>query len=355
MTAEYFNESETTISWLIKFYNIKKTREEKRISLINKYGNLNELYTLRCEKRDKAYIEKYGSIEAFYDYRNDKVKKTVEERYGSYENYLDQRTECYQATIKDKYGINNISQLDKIKNKKKDSLISHYGSLDNAYKARQEKTNNTLIKKYGSVKNYREFQQEKARKTFEKNYGVMSPFASAEIQEKIKEVIRNKYGVDYSCMINKCVSHQHSSKPNLQFEQLLTDYDLKIDKKEFVLGKFIYDFKIGNFLVEINPFPTHNINWSPFGEKAGIDEDYHQRKSINAFENNYRCIHVWDWDDLFCVLENIKNKKYILDNQKFGKRRKFIYDYKLKKLVNTESNTTVVIFDDGIILEKGEL
>ena len=76
---------------------------------------------------------------------------------------------------------------------------------------------------------------------------------------------------------------------------------------------------------------------------------------MNAFENNYRCIHIWDWTDITTMLENIKSKKYIIEKQKFGTCRKFIYDYKLNQLVDEESETTVVIFDDGILLYEGEL
>lgn len=355
-SAKYFDVSENALSWLIKFYGIKKTREEKHVSLLNKYGNdLDLFYKENYEKRNKKYIEKYGSIEAFYEYRKNKSLKTVEQKYGSYESYLKYRNARHHSIIKEKYDVDNISQISEIKEKKKQSLIKHYGSIDSAYKIRQQKTDKTLIEKYGSVENYRQYQQEKARKTYERNYGVKSPFAAKEIQQKIKDTVKKRYGVEYSCMINSCVTHHHNSKPNLQLEEIFIAYGINIDSKEFCLGNFIYDFKVDNYLIEVNPFPTHNINWSPFGKKLGLKEDYHQCKSMNAFKNNYRCIHIWDWTDITNVLENIKSKKYIIENQKFGPCRKFVYDYKLNQLVDEESETTVIIFDDGILLDEGEL
>lgn len=55
-------------------------------------------------------------------------------------------------TLKEKYGVENISQLGTIKKKKAESLIEHFGNLENAYKTIREKSEETLIKRYG-VKN----------------------------------------------------------------------------------------------------------------------------------------------------------------------------------------------------------
>ena len=53
-----------------------------------------------------------------------------------------------QETIRDKYGVDNISQLDSIKQKKKQTMIDNYGSLDEAYNQRNEKSRQTKFERY---------------------------------------------------------------------------------------------------------------------------------------------------------------------------------------------------------------
>ena len=59
-------------------------------------------------------------------------------------------------------------------------------------------------------------------------------------------------------------------------------------------------------MIEINPTVTHNSTYSIYGESQVKDKEYHFNKSKVARDSGYRCIHVWDWDDLdkiVCLLE----------------------------------------------------
>lgn len=40
-----------------------------------------------------------------------------------------------------------------------------------------------------------------------------------------------------------------------------------------------YDFKVDNFLIEINPTATHNATWSPWCKDCGLDKYYHADKT----------------------------------------------------------------------------
>ena len=350
-TAEFFNIDPTTATYLKNYFNIYKTKEQKRISLENRYGSVETYYKLKDELAKKTQIDKYGSLENFSKYLGERIKTGRLNKYGSSAEYSKIMTTHLQETLLEKYGVTNISQLDVIKKKKKDTLIKNYGSVEDAYKIRQLKTNETLIKKYGSLENYREEQQKLASKTCMKNFGVTNPLSSPQIQTKIQNTIKTKYGVNYACQLPQVrCNGKHNSKPNTNFELKLSEFGLSYTR-EFPLDTFLYDFKINNILIEINPYATHNCSWSPFVNRPIIDKYYHQTKSKAAVKNGFICIHIWDWTDIDSVVANLVNNNYANKTQKFIEPQKYIYDYKLKKLMETETEHTVIIYDDGSVIE----
>lgn len=256
-TAIYFNVDINTISGILQRYHIHKTKEQKRKSLQLEY-DLDEFYRKKAETCRQTQINKYGSLENMYSKRKEKTKNTRINKYGSVEAYKSSMVSNIEKTIEVKYGVTNISKLPEIKDKKKITLISHYGSLKSAYDQRQIKINDTLIRKYGSLENYRSAQQNLAKETYYKRFKVDNPFKSLEIQQKIKQTCLEKYGVEFACMIPSNRSNgAKDSKPNLEFSNLLDSYGIKYDR-EFILNNYIYDFKVNNILIEIDPFATHN-------------------------------------------------------------------------------------------------
>ena len=352
--CDYFNITQNTLHWLLNFYDIKKTTEQKRETLEIKYDGLDNFYDARNAASNETKINKYGSLEAFEHFRIEKQLEGILQKYETMENYIEHMTESYKQTCMERYGVENVSQLDSVKQKKKETLESNFGSLENAYNKRQKKSNETWITKYGSLDNYRKYQQELSKQTCMEKYGVENPFASLEIQEQIKNTCIEKYGVEYTCMLDSCRSNgNNNSKPNLNFMKLLEDNNIKIDTREFPLGKYIYDFKVGQLLFEINPAATHNSTWSPFGDHTGISKDYHQLKSKNAFQAGYRCIHIFDWTNKDDVIYNIKNEKYEIYEQTFQEPRLYMYNIKKEILENTMCDDCVEIYDDGIVVNNG--
>ena len=184
-----------------------------------------------------------------YDLRKDietavfQIKKTKLDRYGD-ENYTN--PEKGKQTKLLRYGDKNYSNPEK----RKQTRILHCGSLENSYRIARAKQQETMHKKYGD-------------RYTEKSSGYCG----------------------------------RSSKPNLRFARLLEEKGLEF-VQEFSLEGFSYDFKVGNNLIEINPTVTHNMDWSPFGNRPGVPFDYHLKKTKVAEAAGYRCIHVWDWDDI---------------------------------------------------------
>lgn len=115
--------------------------------------------------------------------------------------------------------------------------------------------------------------------------------------------------------------------------------------------KFRFDFKVGDYLIEIDPFITHNSS-KIFTKKYGVrDVYYHQLKSKIAFEHGLTCIHIFDWIDIDYVIDTILKGKIQLKIKDFEQPRKYIYNYKQNKLVKKEGGDTVIIYDDGAVYE----
>ena len=352
--CKHFNITMSTLQWLLKFYNIKKTKEQKRITISETYGE--KFYKDRKLKTDQSKINKYGSIDRFEKFRREKTEEGLIKKYGSIENYIEHMKQSLKNTMLEKYGVENASQLDFVKDKKKESMINNYGSLEEAYHQRNLHSAKTLIERTGYDHNFKDPSvKEKREQTWLSTIGCYNPFASQEIQQKIKNTMLEKYGVPYALMLPQCMSNGvKNSKPNLKFEKLLIDNSISYER-EFPLGNYIYDFKIGQLLIEINPSATHNSTWSPFGNHIGISKYYHQQKSKNAFNYGYRCVNVFDWISYDSVICNIKENKYEIEQQDFIEPRLIIYNMKEKKINEFMSDECVEVYDDGIVINNGGL
>lgn len=122
----------------------------------------------------------------------------------------------------EKYGVDNVFQLENVKNKSKETLQKNY-NVDNALKSEEikEKVKNTCLKKYNAnyvlqskiirkkieqtcIKRYNvkhaiqnDDIRNKAKITCLQNYGVEYGLQSPIIQNKVKNSLLKKYGVDH--------------------------------------------------------------------------------------------------------------------------------------------------------------
>ena len=186
-----------------------------------------------------------------------------------------------------------------------DKLCAYYGIKKDKSKTRY-KGLDTASHKYGegNANNWR-----KGQKTRIKNYGSLEE-SYRQGFEKIKQTNLQKYGSEIILNLDVHAKKKFTG-PNEKFRKLLDRNHIEYDR-EFIVGTKSYDFKVDNFLIEINPTVTHNINWSPFGEHKGVDTKYHYLKTQLAKENGYRCIHVWDWDNLNKIILMLKSKNKIM-------------------------------------------
>ena len=234
-----------------------------------------------------------------------------------------------------KYGVSHISRLNDVKAKKQKSLLEHYG-VDNPSKSKeiQDKKKDIFLKKYGvdnpmkseEVKskfrdNYNAkygvdnpFQldvvKDKIKETNRENLGVDYPTQCQEVRDKVRDTFMERYGVPYTFMLSKEWLDTNDSKPNRDFAELLDNNNIRYER-EFRCGKYSYDFKVGNTLIEINPTATHNTRFSPYGDKYVKDRYYHRDKSKLAKENGYNVVHVFDWDDKNKIINLLRDRDIV--------------------------------------------
>lgn len=306
-----------------KTYNNKTEEEKQKIknrrkdTCIKRFGVSNNLNSKEVlESRKSKYN---GSISPFNDKDiREKVKLNNAERHN---------------------GLVNSFQWEETKGKISDTKLEKYG--DSKYN-NVEKAQETCIDKYG-VKSYLQTEgfKEQAKETCLEKYGVEHPMQSSEIVNKIMEKNRSKYGknwcistygVEYNCM-RKEVRDKSAARSKLNAEW--KEY-LGIKEEEFAIGKYLYDLKKGNLLIEIDPTITHNSTISIFKNDSPKDKYYHLNKSKLAEGNGYRCIHVWDWDNPEKIKYMLLDKKVLygrqLDIREVDKETcdEFLYAYHLQ-------------------------
>ena len=105
-------------------------------------------------------------------------------------------------TIKERYGVENASQSEIIKQKKKETVTKNYGGFGWSSKEISNKSKQTIKERYG-VENASQSDiiKQKKKETATKNFGGEG-FASKIIKEKTIKTLKNNYGVTNPFQIN---------------------------------------------------------------------------------------------------------------------------------------------------------
>ena len=318
-------------------------KQKSKETTLKRYGVENYTQTKEFkEKAENTCLEKYG-VETYS--KSNSFKEKIKDIFSSKTNeeWNDIVTKRQQTCLK-KYGVKSASNTKEVRDKVKQTNLNRYGNevavqsdivqqkikennlqkygteYSIASKEVQEKIRNTNLEKYGyeypfQSEELRKIMEENRKKTNLKKYGTENIIQVKEFKEKAEKTCLEKYGVPYNCMTENCLEAGHStiSKINLAFKDRLDKLAIK-NELEFHINKFGYDFLCNDkYLVEINPTFTHT---SSNTEKQLVfnkpkDKYYHFNKTKLANENNYQCIHIWDWDDIEKILNMLIDKKKI--------------------------------------------
>lgn len=244
------------------------------------------------EKIINTNLEKYGTKTPFESKQiQEKSKETCLKRYNT-DYYM--KTEEFKQISEDiclkRYGVKKFLQSREILDKTKLSLKEKY-NVEHGLQSKEiyNKTQESCLRRYG------------------KKAGTIS-CTNQETRKKMIKTMIKKYGVPYYIMTKNCRVRSNITKPNKFFSEELEQINIK-SEFEFRLNNYSYDIHIlnTNILLEINPTPYHNVTWHPFNHPKSFN--YHQLKSQVAKENGYRCIHIWDWDDIDKIISLLKSKE----------------------------------------------
>ena len=300
--------------------HIKGVKEKKKLTNLKKYGAEYPLGSKEVrDKIKKTNKKKYGVENPFQSEEiKEKIKKTNKKKYGV--EYPTQSTgvqEKTKRTNQKKYGVEYPVLAKEVQEKIKKTNNEKYG-VDFPLQSQEvkDKIEDTITNKYG-VKNVFQSEEikEKIKKTNKEKYGVECTLFAEEIKEKIKKTNKERYGVEYFCQHKKCyeATHNRISKVNRRFQEFLNENNIE-SELEFIIENSGYDLKVGNTLIEIDPWFTHNATIAPtFGKKVGKirPSNYHAEKTNFAKEHGYNCIHIFDWDDPNKIVNLLQPKERI--------------------------------------------
>lgn len=314
------DEEKKRLANMTKDYFVNRTEEEKAVTDAKRKETMLERYGVECS----LYIDPEGNKRKVRErWKNDKyeiiqrIKERNLERYGvEWTTQLDSMKEKEKATNLERYGVEWASQSEEIQDRVKKTNMERYGyerptmapeikekvtqSLLNRSDEEKEESNRkretTCLEKYGvKVAIASKEVRNKIEKTNMERYGNPYPFD----YEKIKQTNLNKYGVEWGILVDKSrKSSGMVSNINKNFVKKLELHNLTCEMEKY-LSPYSYDICTRDILIEIDPTYTHfsTVNYDNGRHFKPKDPHYHQDKTFCAWDNDYRCIHVWDWDD----------------------------------------------------------
>lgn len=318
-----FNSTKTFIYDFLRKNNIKKSKEqlntERSISTKQSYANKSkkEIDDIK-EKRKQTNLKRFGVENCYQSEKvKQKIKKDCLEKYGVeyHTQRKDTKKKIDDSTIKSQ-GAKRYLQTKKGQEKYKETCLEKYG-VENTFQSedKKQKIKKTNLERYGyeTVCKNPTIQEKMKQSIFEK-YGVEYISQSQDIKNKVMNTNTVRYGVPWYCMTEKCkLAQGGDSGVNNRFASLLDSLNISY-KREFSINTFTYDFKIDTILIEIDPTYTHNSTMGPYFNKhytTPKDKFYHQNKSKVAEEAGFRCIHIFDWDNVDKIINILLPKSNI--------------------------------------------
>lgn len=146
------------------------------------FVSINQGYKLTCKGKCSAKL----------------TKERNQEKYGVDNVFqLESVKEKSKKTIQDKYGVDNVSKLESVKKKKSKTTLKNFG-VENPFDSEEIrlKAKKTIQDKYGvdNVFRLKKF-QDIAKKNMIKKYGVKKALQSNKIKQKQEQTMLERYGV----------------------------------------------------------------------------------------------------------------------------------------------------------------
>ena len=299
---------DASISNQLRIQHMQQTMEEKygvsnAMEVSEFRDSISKTFSKKSieEKQERINKIKQAKLNRYNDanYNNkEQIAKTMTEKYGVSTGFNTEKSKVNRRiTSLRRYGVDNPLKLKEIRNKGKEVIKEKYG-VDNALASKEVR--------------------EKIMKTIKEKYGVENIMQLDKYKSKYRTSMLDKYGVTSGFLTDNAInSHKHGTKSNInnEFANMLTAITDKHIQQEKPIVKYIYDILIGdNLVIDINPTVSHNTYISyPFRlglveENKPVDNNYHINRKINALNNGYDLISIFDWD-------NWEKIKYMLQDK----------------------------------------
>lgn len=188
------------------------------------------------------------------------VYKTFNKSGYNEDYYLCKKCKC-KINNKEKYGVENVFQIDSVKEKIKKTNIKRYG-VDNISQSEQikEKKIQTSIEKYGYEHHLKNLNiVEKQKNTVKLKYGVDNVSQLLDIKEKKKETTLKNYDVEYAHQSEKVLEKQKNNvKLKYGVDYIFQNNDIKDKIKKTNLLKYGYEVSSKNVIIK-NKISKGNI------------------------------------------------------------------------------------------------
>ena len=180
------------------------------------------------------------------------------------------------------YGVKHNFQTKKFKEKRKQSLIEHFGSLNDFQKYTENKGKETLIEHYGSLENAYKVSSKHYKKTCLEKYGKDSWFGSNDAKKYYLE----KYGVEHPMKLDEIQIKTQQTNIN---KYGCNSWFGSNDANKYYLEKYGVEHPMESEYVKEKLQQT-NIN--KYGVKYGLQNEKIKLKSIQTCLNKYgvKCV-----------------------------------------------------------------
>ena len=313
-------------------FQSKEIHAKIQTTFLEKYGETSPAKADTVKKNIvKTNLERYGvAYPLQLEEVQDKVTKTCVEKNGGRGFASDNVSQTVKDTCLEQYGVEYASQSPVVKERVRQTNIKRFGkeyyTQTDEYKKR---ASNTWLQKYGGIGFASKEMQEKLKQQMLERYGVENPFQAEEVKEKIKRTNLERYGVECVLQREEVQQASHSkqslekcfetkrknrtfntskpeNEPKARLQELLPDLKTQYKSDAY---PFACDFYIPSLdlYIEFNGTWTHGGHFFDKNDKGDADRltKWEEKAKTSKFFTN--AINTWTVRDILKLETAIKN------------------------------------------------
>ena len=175
----------------------KAITEKRKATNVRIYGDASPLKNKEVVgKMKQNNLKKYGvEWAASSDVVKNNIEKSIIKKYGSRENFNNVIKQSIEKSVIEKYGVTNVSYIQEIVDKRRDTFENHKKDPD-FLKSIRHKANTTIELNKKNNSNYKSDILEKRKQTLLERYGVDHNFKIPEVIEHRKQYFLDKFGFE---------------------------------------------------------------------------------------------------------------------------------------------------------------